>query len=349
MYTLLACGRASSAAATSAWSCSNYFVVNEMRVQLICFAVWEILCICCATEAAVQPAAAASVHVLVDRGEDFVQWLAKILLPTAAQAEPVTTQTTQVDPLERECTACRCGLIYTLDSQHSARASCRHHYPWLAMVLLAGDFHCAGSLISDVYVLTAGHCVEGMPTELIQVHLLEPNRSAIDAQVLERRATHVTVHELYKPYSFDHDIALIRLDRPVSFEQRLRPVCLSSASASYEGELAKLTSWSGPRQSAAFGMQSLQEVDVLILSQSECRRTSSTDNLLCASCPEDACSVDSGGSLHVLFDELLGQYKLLGLVSKAPGLYTPVNQYLRWIEANTANACYCMDLAGEDY
>ncbi|XP_030246552.1 chymotrypsinogen A-like [Drosophila navojoa] len=303
-----------------------------MRVQLICFAVLESLCLAAA--------AATSVHVLVDGGEDFVQWLATMLQ--------------SVDPVERECTTCRCGLIYTLDRQQASQASSRHHYPWLAMVLLAGDFHCAGSLISDLYVLTAGHCVEGLATELIQVHLLEFNRSASAAQVLERRAEHVTLHELYKPYRLDHDIALIRLDRPVSFEQRLRPVCLPSASASYDGEWAKLTSWSGPRQSAAFGVPSLQEVAVLIISQAECHRTSSSsssiDTMLCATCMGAACSIDSsGGSLHVLSDEQLGQHQLLGLATKAPGLYTPVQRYLRWIEANTANACYCMDSAGEEY
>ncbi|XP_030082010.1 mite allergen Der p 3 [Drosophila hydei] len=302
-----------------------------MRLQLICSVVLATVRLGYATEAALQPA----VHVILEAATSY--------------------------PPERECSPCRCGLIHTLHRKIGKKAS-RHQYPWMAMVMLQGDFHCAGSLISDLYVLTAGHCVEGLSAELIQVRLLEHNRSASDAQVLQRRAAHVKVHELYNPFSFDNDIALIRLDRPVSFEQRLRPVCLPPSSTSFEGEMAKLTGWGGQRESAGFGMQALQEVDALIISQTECRSSSYssamiTDNMLCARYVDDACSGNSGGPLHVLFDEQLGQHQLVGIVSwgagcARPGLpdvYTRVNQYLRWIEGNTANACYCMHLSEEDY
>lgn len=236
-----------------------------MRLQLICCVVLATVRLGYATEAALQPA----VHVILGRGS-FFQWLATILLPPTDKPEPVAVTTTAAAtagastteaatsyPLERECSSCRCGLIHTLHRKMGKKAS-RHQYPWMAMVMLQGDFHCAGSLISDLYVLTAGHCVEGLSAELIQVRLLEHNRSASDVQVLQRRAAHVKVHELYNPLSFDNDIALIRLDRPVSFEQRLRPVCLPPSSTSFEGEMAKLTGWGGQRESAGFGMQALQ-------------------------------------------------------------------------------------------
>lgn len=113
--------------------------------------------------------------------------------------------------------------------------------------------------------------------------------------------------------------------------------------------------------------QLCQEVDVLVLSQAECGESRYspaliTDNMLCASypagqAPKDACAGDSGGPLHVLFDEQPGQYQLAGIVSwgegcarpKAPGVYTRVNQYLRWIGANTPHACLCMAYPEEDY
>lgn len=112
--------------------------------------------------------------------------------------------------------------------------------------------------------------------------------------------------------------------------------------------------------------QTQQEVVVLILSQSECRSSSYspamiTDNMLCAGYlgvgSKDACSGDSGGPLHVLLDEQPGQYQLAGIVSwgagcarpDSPGVYTRVNQYLRWIEANTPSACACMEYPEEDY
>ncbi|ALC42786.1 CG43124, partial [Drosophila busckii] len=99
--------------------------------------------------------------------------------------------------------------------------------PWMAVILILERFYCAGSLINDLYVLTAAHCVEGVPHELISIRLLEHNRSDSDADVLQRQVNQVKTHELYNPRSFENDIAVIRLDHPVSFEGHVRPICLS--------------------------------------------------------------------------------------------------------------------------
>ncbi|EDW60927.1 trypsin [Drosophila virilis] len=345
-----------------------------MRLQLICCVALAILRLCSAHEAALQPA----VHVKLGPGS-FFQWLASILLPapvtpettsatiatTASHVQGTTTEPSSSIPTERECSSCRCGLINTERKIVGGQETRRHQYPWMAVLLLFGHFHCAGSLINDLYVLTAGHCVEGLPPELITVRLLEHNRSDSDALVLQRRAVRVKVHELYNPRSLENDIALIRLDQPVSLEAPMRPVCLPVYSSSFEGELGKVTGWGALRE-GGFAAQVLQEVDVLILSQSECRSSSYTpamitDNMLCAGYlgvgSKDACSGDSGGPLHVLLDEQPGQYQLAGIVSwgagcarpDSPGVYTRVNQYLRWIEANTPSACACMEYPEEDY
>ncbi|KAH8394673.1 hypothetical protein KR222_001454 [Zaprionus bogoriensis] len=352
-----------------------------MRLQLICLAIVGSLLL---VQSELPPP---SVYIMLGQ-DNFFEWLASIIWPgtttpppasppaivpasPTTSTSPITTTTTTTTistppfDVDRECVSCRCGLINTLRRIVGGQETRRHQYPWMAVVQLAGRFYCAGSLISDLYVLTAAHCVEGVPPELITLRFLEHNRSDSDAAVLERGATRVKTHELYNPRSFDNDIALIQLDRPLSFEGHMRPICLPVPSASFDGEVAIVTGWGALRE-GDLATDTLQEVEVLVLSQSECGATGYspaliTENMLCAGYPRegarDACTGDSGGPLHVLFDEQPGQYQLAGIVSwgegcarpDKPGVYTRVNQYLRWIGANTPHACLCMPYPEEDY
>lgn len=108
-------------------------------------------------------------------------------------------------------------------------------------------------------------------------------------------------------------------------------------------------------------------MEVVVLPQSECRNGTTyrpgqiTDNMMCAGYisegGKDACSGDSGGPLQTTFDEQPGQYQLAGIVSwgvgcarpQSPGVYTRVNQYLRWLGSNTPGGCHCMPYPEEDY
>lgn len=239
--------------------CSNSFAVNKMRLKLISGTIQLLLLrlLCCA--ASPSP----SVYVLVGQ-ESFFEWLASILWPSTAAPPPVTvvspvpssssttspatTATAAPVAIDRECMSCRCGLINTLHRIVGGQETQRHQYPWMTEVQLAGRYYCGGSLINDLYVLTAAHCVEGMPPELITLRFLEHNRSDSDATVLQRGALRVKAHELYNPRSFDNDIALIQLDRPLSFEAHMRPVCLPVPSASFDGEVAIVTGWGALRE-----------------------------------------------------------------------------------------------------
>lgn len=251
--------------------CSNSFAVNKMRLKLISGTILGqlvllLLLLCCNSS----PPPSPSVYVLVGQ-DSFFQWLASILWPSTATTPPpvavvtpapststMSTSTpataTQPSPstvaIDRECISCRCGLINTLRRIVGGQETQRHQYPWMTVVQLVGRYYCGGSLISDLYVLTAAHCVQGVPPELITLRFLEHNRSDSDATVLQRGALHVKTHELYNPRSYDNDIAIIQLDRPLSFEAHMRPVCLPVPSASFDGEVAVVTGWGALREGA---------------------------------------------------------------------------------------------------
>jgi hypothetical protein len=67
-----------------------------------------------------------------------------------------------------------------------------------------------------------------------------------------------------------NDIAILTLDSPVPFTRAIRPICLPTGSASYEGKDATVVGWGSLRES---GPQPavLQEVSIPIWTNNECR------------------------------------------------------------------------------
>ena len=50
-------------------------------------------------------------------------------------------------------------------------------------------------------------------------------------------------HPSYNAKSYDNDFAIIKLASPVSFSDRVSPICLPSASTNYDNKVATVTGW----------------------------------------------------------------------------------------------------------
>lgn len=284
------------------------------------------------------------------RQNSFLEWIVSIMGPDYTIAD-----TTGSVPAKRECAACACGNINTRHRIVGGQETEVHEYPWMAMLMWFGSFYCGASLINDQYALTAGHCVNGFYHRLITVRLLEHNRKDSNVKIIDRRVSRVLVHPNYSTSNFDSDIALIRFNEPVPLGTDMHPVCLPTSTETYAGQTAVVTGWGALSEGGPIS-DTLQEVEVPILSQQECRNsnygsTKITDNMICAGYVEqggkDSCQGDSGGPMHVIGS---GQaYQLAGIVSwgegcakpGSPGVYTRVGQFNSWIEANTRDSCAC--------
>ena len=106
---------------------------------------------------------------------------------------------------------------------------------WKLPCVFIGKYFCGGTLISNEWVLTAAHCVDGNALE-VKVMLGAHN---IKAESEEGRVSLNTMmfftHPAYNPSLLQNDIALIHLINPVQFTNKIRPVCLPSIE---DGEIA---------------------------------------------------------------------------------------------------------------
>uniref|UniRef100_T1HMT4 Peptidase S1 domain-containing protein n=1 Tax=Rhodnius prolixus TaxID=13249 RepID=T1HMT4_RHOPR len=86
------------------------------------------------------------------------------------------------------------------------------------------DYLCGGTLISENFVLTAGHCADTRWGPPVVVHLGSTELYSNEAIVIAVK--HVAIHPKYKPPSSYNDIALIKLNHSLTLSLSVRPACL---------------------------------------------------------------------------------------------------------------------------
>ncbi|XP_064084517.1 clotting factor G beta subunit-like [Macrobrachium nipponense] len=222
-------------------------------------------------------------------------------------------------------------------------------WPWMAaFVQRSGTVtYCGGTLISNLFVLTAAHCMKPFSPNEIFVRLGEYDFSNTgDNRPSDFNVAEVRMHERYNSNTQENDIALVRLDRVVAFNEFIKPVCLPPEGRSFAGLNGFVTGW-GTIFSGGPTSNVLQEVVVPVWQQDEC--TTAYPNkifpgMMCAGAKEggkDSCQGDSGGPFHVqLFPDR--RWLVAGIVSwgigcarpENPGVYTEVSKYLGWIRSN---------------
>jgi len=227
-------------------------------------------------------------------------------------------------------------------------------WPWLAALVHKGSSgansaYCGATLISVNHVLTAAHCLAPFKQSDIQVKLGEYDfTEAGETEDQTFNVLWMKNHENYNDESYEHDIAMIKLDRPAITSNSVWPICLPPPTEKFTNRRAFVIGWGtiyfgGPTSSI------LQEVNVRVWEPKDCKKNYATlgrnvlDTMLCAGeTNKDSCQGDSGGPLNCLSPKTR-KWELCGVVSWGakcaepdfPGVYTRVTEYLDWIDNNS--------------
>lgn len=248
-----------------------------------------------------------------------------------------------------------CGVSGTFAEPHSritgGSESPPHKYPWMASLFMhqgADTFFCGGTLLTNEWILTAGHCVDGF--DGIDVFLGAHNvREQYEEGRVEQTAAEFFAHPDYNPSTIKNDIGLVRLPKPVNFTDTIRPICLPSYSEEDEkfaGLDAPASGWGKPTDDATSISPVLREVVTETITNLACKfeliTISATNICISGKGGKSTCNGDSGGPLHLIMDD--GRYKQIGITSFGlvfgcelglHAAFTRTTSYLEFIETNT--------------
>jgi hypothetical protein len=234
-----------------------------------------------------------------------------------------------------------------------------NEFPWVALLEYRRYDNslviaCAGSLINEKYVLSAGHCVTGKILRnigpLVNVRLgdwdvnINENCGAFCQRY--NAVDEITPYPDYVDGNINHlhDIALIRLKRNAQITTAVRPICLPPPNSQIStGERMFAAGFGRTLEAAKSAIK--QKIQLPIYDQSRCRtkfspkRVDITNNHLCAGgeLNRDTCDGDSGGPLM----RFKNNWILEGITSfgdsrcgreDLPGVYTRVSNYIDWIK-----------------
>ncbi|XP_059056601.1 serine protease Hayan-like [Achroia grisella] len=213
---------------------------------------------------------------------------------------------------------------------------------------------CGGTVLSDRFILTAGHCTVhrdwGNITYAV-VGILR--RDEVDNTRIVRIAR-VIKHPDYRPPARYNDIALLEVASPFRLGPSIIPACLYIGDR-VDDDRASATGWGVTvnRGTADNNAEVLQKVIINKFTPDECRTKFPKNRLMkqgfdantqiCygdKKSKKDTCQGDSGGPLQIKSLKINCMYVVIGVTSfgKAcgqagePGIYTRVSKYVPWIE-----------------
>jgi len=213
-----------------------------------------------------------------------------------------------------------------------------HSWPHQVALFIDDMYFCGGSLISEQWVLTAAHCMDGagFVNVVMGAHNIRENE---DTQVTVT-STDFFVHESWSSFLLVNDIALIKLPSAVSLNDNIQTVGLPATDVSV-GDMVTATGWGRPSDSSGGISPVLREVTVPIMSNSDCNSIYGvvTQGNICIDSTggKGTCNGDSGGPLN----KNGKTYGITSFGSAAgcekgyPDAFTRVTHFLDWIQEHT--------------
>merc|ERR1712088_943755 len=231
-----------------------------------------------------------------------------------------------------------------------------NEYPWQVSMWIDRSHFCGGTLISDEWIATAAHCVDlqyRRHFDRITVSLGDHNvQTYDDTKNVFRKLKRIVRSPQYDNNFINGDMALLQLEKKVTFSDTIRPACLpDDPSETYGYKSGIISGWGYTEVTKILKPRPLtsdvlREAEIYILPQDLCIEFSPfpiTDRMVCTfKGPlgvESTCQGDSGGPLVVNTAE--NRHVLVGATSFGvstcegpyPAMFTRITAHLSFIHA----------------
>ncbi|KAL3283570.1 hypothetical protein HHI36_006709 [Cryptolaemus montrouzieri] len=223
-------------------------------------------------------------------------------------------------------------------------------FPWLISLQVRIGFEyrhiCGGAILSESWVATAAHCLNGILPSSLYVVAGDYNLQIIEGGEQAARVSKAVTNK-FDLSTFANDICLLKLETPLQFTEgsRVMPICLPKNFQEFQGD-AIVAGWGRSSETDA-PTDLLRYIEIPLRTKTSCDESYIRKGFsrllnncqICAGLPEggkDACQGDSGGPLICQTGE---KYVLCGIVSwgigcgrqEFPGIYTKVSCFVEWI------------------
>ncbi|XP_051962967.1 transmembrane protease serine 4a isoform X1 [Xyrauchen texanus] len=237
-----------------------------------------------------------------------------------------------------------CGVSRNQNRIVGGQDAIIENWPWQISLQSSGQHTCGGTLLTSRWIVTAAHCFNGDGKKELSrwkvvsgnTYLGSSGSSSVDK---------VIINGDYSTEQNDYDIAMIKLQSPITFGESRKPVCLPPQDLGLKvGDNLVVTGWGHLKEKGSLSTN-LQKAQIPLIDRAQCASStvygnSVTPRMICAGYlagSVDACQGDSGGPLVYLSD----RWVLVGIVSWGvgcarqgrPGVYTNVDQMLDWVHS----------------
>ncbi|KAH8278441.1 hypothetical protein KR018_003400, partial [Drosophila ironensis] len=216
----------------------------------------------------------------------------------------------------------------------------------VSLQTLLGSHLCGGAIVSELWIITAGHCVKGYPASRLRV-ATGSNRYTEPGAVYYPEA--IYLHCNYDTPKYHNDIGLLRLNETIVFNDRTQAASLPTAPFTQGTSELIFTGW-GYQSAGGSTPTQLQKVQQQHLTAQTCRSMlAAYEDLelgpghICAYRQANigACHGDSGGPL-VLEGVLMGVLNFfVPCAQGVPDLFMNIMYYRDWMRQTMSGNGKC--------